>query len=191
MATLECIHHDFEACAEKIRGLEAQSARLALGTVEGDPASQEALRDVMLQLRDARGDLLILRNAFKAAAERDVASAEAARLEREASAKARARQAAGTLYDAALLVDARVSDLIAAIDDLRASEAALHDLVRQAGLAPETSRVGRRGLGQLAVTRAKLAIEGRGAFAIDKRPTAEVARSAWSDLLHSERAEND
>lgn len=173
---------------DRLAQLAAEIAELSYPAVSGDARAATDLATARAENAQVEADCSVLEAAFKTAREREADANLRDTAERRAEAKASARKGVAELIALAGQADdlcASLKCLMGRIDD---AERAIWRDLREAGEPPVSGVTGRTGLGQLALDRLQLAASGRLLYVSDRRSCAEVARTAWSNLLADQGA---
>lgn len=165
--------------------LRREESDLALAAVSGDDEAIKRIAEIRSQLRQIGEDVSILERA-RTAAQRKESEAAAARNEKyRARHMAIAREKAAEIVKIAARADEAVAAFKASTVEIDQVEREIHAALREADAKANTSRAGQTHLWRFAFDQITKFVKGIDSFD-PGRPVADVARSAWRDLLEYE-----
>lgn len=170
-------------------GTEAEFDRLASAAIDGDAEAGRAAAEADTRLSRMAVDARILSRALDRSLKAEAAAAEADAAVVRRAHRANARTSAARLLDLARQIDAATAAMLPLLREIEATEREIGGSLRLAGSPPSGGVVGQRDLAVIAMDRLTLSANGRVMFSSDQRPVAEIARTAWRDLLTNDEDE--
>lgn len=174
------------AARDRLAQLAAEIGELSYPAVAGDARAAADLATARAETTQVEADCSVLETALKVALQREADAAHRDMAEQRAEAMAAARKGAAELIELAGQIDELCASLKRVVGQIDNAERAIWRDLGEAGEKPASGVVGLKGLGQMSLDRLKLAMDGRLLYLSDQRSIAEVARSAWSNLLTDE-----
>jgi len=174
---------------EGLATLDRDAQSFALPAVEGNQDAAAALARINTEVRQITADLAVLDRARITAAKQQRDESEAKAKDYRAHHRAIAQDRAAAIVKLAGRADDLVAEFKAVFADLAVTEREIWNALREASAPPHDAVVGRKNLGQFAIALLTAFTNGTDRFG-QGRAVADVARTAWADLLVSERSDD-
>lgn len=171
------------AARDALTRLDGEAQALSLPAVSGNQDAAASLAQIDAQVAQIAADLAVLNRARLSALDDEARAVAANAAEYRAHHLAVAKDRAAELVGLAARADDAIETFLTVLRDMQSTERAIWAGLREASAPPADGVFGRKGLAQMAMERAGLSASGQALFHSDKRPIAEIARTAWRHLM--------
>lgn len=174
---------------ERLDQLNDEACELALPAVAGSDEAAAALARIHGEVRQISDDLVILERAKLTAADLQRAADEAVTEAYRARHLSVAQDRAAEIVKLAVRADALVAEFQTVFTVIASTEQEILEALRRAGKPPTGDRVGQGGLNAFVIAALTAQVDGTARYR-RSRPVAEIATSAWADLLKNVRGDD-
>lgn len=186
MATSKQIDANLSAVRDLIATLENEARDLSLPAISGDQNAVTSLASLRAKIQQASADLDVLQDAKASALGQEAEAADVDAKNYRARHMAIAQDRSAAIVKLAGRAEELVAEFKDVLTNISTTERQIWNALREASAPPDSGIVGRKNLVALAIDRMTTRVNGKDIFLSDQRALADVARTAWRNLLVTE-----